>query len=665
MRIFPPPPWLVLLLALAGAVAGIVGLQTWTLRVLLLGDVRGASASWTRFISGKSEEFGRIAAGEAPSPETQQYVKGIETSTRIFRYSVYDVDGVERYRFDHPSKSTTGDQRSSLPDPAALVAINTGARIIDTKVGGSADDAPFQYFGAAYLPVFAPAGKVNAVVKVFVDQTGTRAQFLRVLTISAGGVTLLIALAFSLPALAWHRGEQAKRRAADRLRYLSEHDALSGLPNRACLVETAQRLLDAGGQRHPLAVLKIDIDRFSDLSSWLGVTAGDQVIRVVAERLRAVVAPGDNGDLAARFVSDEFGVLHCGGGSRASAMVLAERIGRVLAHPFVVNGRQVRLSVCIGVALAPADGDTAERLLKSAHLALARAKTGRGGRVQFFTPDLDAEMEARRVVEQTVAHAFAHGGFVVHYQPICSLATGRLVAFEALARLPTEDGGMIQPGVFVPAIERMGLINQLGAWMLTAACTAAASWPEHLSVAVNLSALQFASPGVADVVASALKGSGLAPHRLQVEITETALLGDRETVMAELTCLKRLGARIVMDDFGTGYSSLSYLWRFPFDKIKIDGSFMTALEGPGAPAEQVMRAVTALGHSLGMAVCVEGVETHLQAASALKIGCDEVQGFHFGRPIPATELPALILADFRRSLPPPAPPDLRVESAGL
>jgi EAL domain-containing protein (putative c-di-GMP-specific phosphodiesterase class I) len=186
--------------------------------------------------------------------------------------------------------------------------------------------------------------------------------------------------------------------------------------------------------------------------------------------------------------------------------------------------------------------------------------------------------------------------------------------------------------------------------MLSEACTAAAAWPEHMTVSVNLSALQFAAPGISDAVAAALHGSGLAPSRLHLEITESVLLGDHDAVMTELTKLKALGTGIVMDDFGTGYSSLSYLWRFPFDKIKIDGSFMTGLEGPGAPAEKIMRAITSLGHSLGMVVCVEGVETHLHAASAQRIGCDQIQGFHFGRPLPATELPALILSDFRRSL---------------
>jgi diguanylate cyclase (GGDEF)-like protein len=653
----------VLPLAVAAFVGAAIAMQTWTLKLLLTDDARGASVGWTRFISGRTGEFGRIAAGEDPSTDIRQFLKWIEGTTRIFRYTIYSVDGLPRYTYDRIADDRLN--AAPRPDPVARAVSTSGTPVVTTAKRGDGDPAPVPYYAYSYVPVFNGEGNVEAVVKVFLDQTAKQAEFASISMIGIAAIAILIALAFGIPSIAWYRGEREKHSSKERLRYLAQHDALSNLPNRTHLCEELDRILINGGSQTRLAVLKIDIDHFSDLNGWLGLSAGDKVIQIVAERLRAVVDPEDTGNIVARVAGDEFAVVHRAGDSRASAIILAERISRSIARPFALKNRAVRLSASVGIALAPSDGDDADQLMKSARLALARAKSQGIGRIQFFTPNLDSEMEARRTIEQAVTNAFAHGGFAVHYQPICSVKGGAPVGFEALARLPLPNGATIQPGVFVPAIERMGMINQLGAWMLTEACTAAASWPPDMVVSVNLSALQFAAPGVADVVATALIGSGLAPHRLHLEITESALLGDRETVMAELTRLKKLGTRIVMDDFGTGYSSLSYLWRFPFDKIKIDGSFMTALEGPGAPAEQVMGAITALGHSLGMTVCIEGVETQLQAASALRIGCDEVQGFHFGRPIPAIELPALILGGFRRSITAAEVPDSSADSAAL
>jgi diguanylate cyclase (GGDEF)-like protein len=641
----------VLTLALGAFVGGALAVQTWTLRLLLEDDARGAAVAWTRFISGKTGDFGHIAAGETPSPDTQQYLKWIESSSRIFRYRIFGTDGLPRYTFDRVSDPARASITGVKPDPNVQMVAHSGMPFAETGSRKAGSTIPFRYYAKSYVPAFTPDGKVEAVVEVYIDQTDKHAEFAQVSMIGATSIALLLAIAFGVPAIAWYRGEQAKRKTDDRLRYLTSYDPLSNLPNRARLTEELAGILAGMGPATRLAVLSLDIDRFTDLNDWLGLAAGDQIIRIVAERLRTAVQEYSGENLVARISSDEFAVIARSCMTRADAMLLAEKITRAMARPLTLGSRQIRLSACIGVALAPIDGDDAERLLKSANLALVKGKQQGRGRIQFFTPDLDSEMEARRAVEQAVTTAFAHGGFLVHYQPICSAKSGTVVGFEALARLPTESGNFIPPGIFVPAMERMGLISQLGSWMLTEACTAAAVWPEPMSVSVNLSALQFSKPGIADIVAATLKSTGLAPHRLHLEITESMLLADHEGAMAELVRLKALGTWIVMDDFGTGYSSLSYLWRFPFDKIKIDSSFMTGLEGPGAPAAKVMRAIANLGHSLGMVVCVEGVETYPQAISARDIGCDEMQGFHFGRPIPALDLPALIMADFQRSLP--------------
>ena len=305
-------------------------------------------------------------------------------------------------------------------------------------------------------------------------------------------------------------------------------------------------------------------------------------------------------------------------------------------------------TVSVGVALAPADGDDPERLLKSADLALYKAKADGRNCIRFFLPEMDAELQARFKLEKTIRDAVLHDRFELHYQPLFEMSERRLIGFEALIRLPAEDGTLIPPLVFIPVAEEMRLIDKIGAWVLREACRTAATWPEHLTVAVNLSPAQFAGGQRQRHRRRRAEGAGLAAHRLELEITETLLLGNSEAIMAELQTLKAMGVAIVMDDFGTGYSSLSYLWRFPFDKIKIDRSFMQGFDGSGRDAETVVKTIIALGRELNMRVTVEGVETAKQAAFLDKADGDQAQGFFFGRPVPASEVSANILADFRR-----------------
>jgi len=301
------------------------------------------------------------------------------------------------------------------------------------------------------------------------------------------------------------------------------------------------------------------------------------------------------------------------------------------------------------VAIAPDHGSDAGRLLKSADLALDKAKQDGPQHTRLFSAELDTALDTRLKYERAIKAAIESDGFLLHYQPQFKNAGGELIGFEALLRLPTRDGGFIPPTAFIPIAETMGLINRIGAWVLEKACTTALTWPEHLMVSVNLSAAQFAGGDVAATVSRVLKRVGLAPHRLELEITESLLLHDTEAVLAELAALKAIGVAIVMDDFGTGYSSLSYLWRFPFDKIKIDGSFMHALDANDANAEKIIRTIAALGRSLRMRVTVEGVENSRQVGFVHMIDCDEVQGYFFGRPTPASELGRIILVDYRNA----------------
>jgi diguanylate cyclase (GGDEF)-like protein len=427
---------------------------------------------------------------------------------------------------------------------------------------------------------------------------------------------------------------------------------LTGLANRGNLIDRLSTLLAASAQqRGHLAVHFIDLDHFKETNDRFGHDGGDFLLKTIAERLRAVTR---SNDVVARLGGDEFVLVQPNISGRGQAEEFAHRLSAALAEPMRLRQHELFTTVSIGVALAPADGDTPERLLKSADLAVYKSKAEGRNRVRFFLPEMDVELQDRIELEEVIRDAVLHDGFELHYQPIFQMSDRRLIGFEALIRLPRADGTLIPPLVFIPIAEEMRLIDKIGTWVLQEACRTAAGWPKHLTVAVNLSPAQFVPGSVSEIVAAALAAANLEPCRLELEITETLLLGDSESVMSELKALKELGVAIVMDDFGTGYSSLSYLWRFPFDKIKIDRSFMQGFDGSDRDAETVVKTIISLGRELHMHVTVEGVETAKQAAFLDSANGEQAQGFYFGRPVPASELAASILADFHKALPLPS-----------
>jgi diguanylate cyclase (GGDEF)-like protein len=489
-------------------------------------------------------------------------------------------------------------------------------------------------------------GRAVAIVAAYVDETENHDVFYRTSLIEALSLCAGAALLFALPALAWYRRTKEKQQADRRIRFLAHHDALTGLANRPQLVDRLEHALAVlplrGGN---IAVHFLDLDRFKLVNDSLGHDGGDTLLKTVAERLRAVIR---NEDVVARLGGDEFVVVQTGIASKIQAEDFARRIISAVTAPIILKDRPFVATVSVGIALAPADGTNSERLLKSADLALYKAKADGRSCIRFFLPEMDTELQARFKLEKIIREAVLHDNFELHYQPLFEISGRRLIGFEALIRLPSEDGTLIPPLLFIPVAEDLGLIDKVGAWVLREACRTAATWPEYLTVAVNLSPAQFLTGSVSDIVAAALKETGFAANRLELEITETLLLGNSKAIMAELQTLKAMGVAIVMDDFGTGYSSLSYLWRFPFDKIKIDRSFMQAFEGSRRDAKTVVKTIIALGRELNMRVTVEGVETATQVAFLDKADGDQVQGYFFGGPVPASEVSANILADFRK-----------------
>jgi predicted signal transduction protein with EAL and GGDEF domain len=361
----------------------------------------------------------------------------------------------------------------------------------------------------------------------------------------------------------------------------------------------------------------------------------------VAERLGGCLRKSD---MVARQGGDEFAVVQTPLAGPEEASQLAARLIEVLSGTFELDGHEVVVGASIGIALAPDDGDTSETLLRNADMALYRAKSEGRGTSHFFEAEMDRRLQARRLLEIDLRKAFVQNEFVLHYQPLVNLRSGRVSGFEALIRWCHPERGTISPGDFIPVAEEIGLIVPIGEWVLREACRQAATWPGDIHVAVNLSPVQFRSRGIVQAVLAALGTSGLAPHRLEIEITETVLLGETEANIATLHQLRSLGVKIAMDDFGTGYSSLSYLRSFPFDKIKIDRSFVHEMvERPDCVA--IVRAVAGLGASLGIATTAEGVETVEQLERIRAEGCTEVQGYLFSAPRPACELAGLLPAE--------------------
>ena len=451
--------------------------------------------------------------------------------------------------------------------------------------------------------------------------------------------------------------EAARRAAARRAAAGGSEDPLTGLANRATfgqrLEEARARLSRTGA---PFAVLAIDLDRFKHVNDTLGHELGDAVLRIVAQRLRAVVRAED---CVARLGGDEFAVLQAGASDAAGAEALARRLVDLLGRAYVVEGHLVAIGASVGISLAGPAATTAEHLMRHADLALYRAKADGRDTFRFFEPSMDEHLRARRDLELDLRKAVALRQFELYFQPQMNLSTDRLVGCEALIRWRHPTRGMVSPADFIPLAEETGLIVPIGEWVVRTACREAVRWPDGLSVAVNLSPAQFKSRNLVEVVASALANSGLAPQRLELEITEGVLLQESEGNLATLHALRDLGLRISMDDFGTGYSSLNYLRSFPFDKIKIDRSFVADISTkPDCVA--IIRAIASLGLSFGMTTVAEGVETPDQMRRIRDEGCTDVQGYFISRPMPAPDILRLLDRQGRAApIPPTASEALR------
>jgi len=466
------------------------------------------------------------------------------------------------------------------------------------------------------------------------------ASFVQRAILGAAAAGILLLLAVSVASIRLVRGiTTALASSQEQAVHDALHDVLTGLPNRTLLAERlTQALVHMHRHGGALAVLSLDLDRFKQVNNTLGHAAGDALLCMVARRLQGCLRVCDT---VARLGGDEFAIIQTSIEDLQDVASLSQRLVDALSAPYNLDGHQVVIGTSVGFALAPNDAAAAADLLKMADIALYRAKADGRGTFRSFETGMDAKLQARRLLELDLREAVMVGEFELHYQPLVNLASGNVTVFEALLRWNNPQRGRVSPDEFIPLAEETGQIVPLGGWVLQQACLDAAGWPRAVRVAVNLSAVQFKGAGLVAAVAHALAGSGLEPERLELEITETALLHDSQKTLEILRELRALGVRIAMDDFGTGYSSLGYLRSFPFDKIKIDQCFIRYIE-TSADCKAIVRAVTSLGQSLGIATTAEGVETWEQLDRVRAEGCEEVQGYFFSRPVPAEEVLAVL-----------------------
>jgi diguanylate cyclase (GGDEF)-like protein len=446
----------------------------------------------------------------------------------------------------------------------------------------------------------------------------------------------------SMPLGGWiatHEDITEQRDYSVRLAYIAHHDALTNLPNRLLLRERLNEALAHVYPGEAVAVLCLDLDHFKNINDTLGHSIGDILLKQVAERLRGCI---HDGDTVARMGGDEFAIVQVGAAQPTAATALASRLIEELGAAYNLDDHSVITSTSVGIAVSPCDGTDPDQLLKNADLALYRAKGDGRGAYCFFESEMNDRMQARRKLEMDLRQAIARGEFELYYQPLMNLCNNEVGGFEALLRWNHPERGRVPPADFIPLAEEIGLIVPIGDWVLRQACLEATGWPEHIKIAVNLSPVQFKGPGLVQSVLRALTLSKLAPHRLELEITESVLLENTKTALAMLHELRALGVSISMDDFGTGYSSLSYLQSFPFDKIKIDRSFIMGL-GDGTSSRAILRAVATLGAGLSIMTTAEGVETEEQLAEVRAEGITQIQGYLISPPRSAEDVAASFL----------------------
>lgn len=621
----------------------------------LKADALHTATLWSRHILTHVPDLDLAFSGDIPSPQAQERLLAMQDMADLAQFKLLDHKG--RLLINSLSIGTVPGavEHDAGTTARALASLAADAITLTVQYGDGAIK-PLIY-SQVYVPV-----KLGPTLLGIAELTIDQAEVAKTTRHSMQRVGLLASLALcgtvALGTWLASRRLRQQRHAAERADYLVEHDLLTGALNRSQFSVELQRACSAPGKAPSaavdggLAVLCVDLDHFNQINERYGLRVGDELLRRVAQQVRSVLR---RQDLLARLGGDRFVVLQRNADSPHGAGALAQRILNVVNQPQELpesthnagpdKARTLTLTASVGAALLGSGGDRADTLLHNAEVALNDAKAAGRACFRLYDAELNRVQQQRSSLTQDLREALAQGGLQLHYQALFDAPTGQLCGYEALARWPHPLRGFVSPVEFIPLAEESGLIEALGRWVLVEACSEAAQWPDPLTVAVNLSAHQFrAGPRLVAEVAQVLQQTGLSAHRLELEITESLLMHDTQEVLETLRGLQALGTRIAMDDFGTGFSSLSYLWRFPFNKLKIDRTFTQGL-GQDDKVDTIVRSIVALAHLLKMRVNAEGVETDAQRQQLRALACDELQGFLLARPQPASRLHHLAQAE--------------------
>ena len=602
---------------------------------MLRADALSTVGAWAGDLTETADDIPAVIAGAVPSSKTEDLLNDATKVGDIYRYKIADRNGRTIYTSERASLRSVAKTNADGRWKEIVGSVLSGGTFTELGSGTSSENPP--YFVRCYLPL-KKDGAVIGVLEVYLDQTEDHAIYKRSLIFTECIMAVMVLLAGGIPGFVVYRKMRDHRKAQAEALFLAQHDSLTGLANRKMLAETAHSALAWNRRNNSyVAALLFDMDRFKEINDTFGHNVGDEVLKIVATRLKSAVRAED---LVSRLGGDEFVVLQVGMNQPDGATYLATRLLKLLAEPIEIDGLHLICAASIGVAISPTDAEDWDELLSRADIALYRAKAEGRGNASFFETGMDAMFRERRRLEADLRRAMDTKAFHLAYQPLVSFEGGELEGFEALLRWP-EGWEPQSPVTFIPIAEETGLIVPIGTWVLETACHEAAAWAKPLKIAVNLSPLQFSHGDIVAVVDEVLKSSGLDPERLELEVTESLWLQNTETVLDQLGQLRSRGISISLDDFGTGYSSLSHLWKFPFDKVKVDRSFVTQMQvDPKAAA--IVDTVVALGRTLDLRVTAEGVETAEQADALKNAGCDQGQGYLFGRPMTAAAAIELI-----------------------
>jgi diguanylate cyclase (GGDEF)-like protein len=593
---------------------------------MLRADALSTSESWAVTLTRTVEDLPAVIAGDSPSAESKRLLAEASQVGDTYRYRIWDGSGRLVYSSERIASGATPKNLADVLGANGASSVLAGAETTQAGTSGHGDEP--EDYAISFIPILRNK-KVIGAFEIYLDQTSDKALYERSFFLTEAIIAIVTLIAGGVPGFLAFQKMRDHRKAEAEALFLADHDLLAGLPNRRGLEkQTIGAFALARRNQSQIAAVLIDLDRFKQVNDSFGQRAGDEMLRGFTQRLRSAARAED---LIARLGGDEFVVLQPGAPQPTSAAKLAKRLLKNLSKPFEIGGIQLVCSASIGVAIDSTDAKDWDSLLSCADAALYKAKAEGGNAVCFFEAGMDAMLRERTQIEHDMRRALDANAFQLAFQPQLNFSDRRLAGFEALVRWP-RDWPAQPPSAFIPVAEESGLMVRLGTWVLESACRTAASWNRPLKIAVNLSPVQFQQGDVVAAVEHALQTSGLDPERLELEVTESLWLKSTDAVLDQLGRLRSMGISIALDDFGTGYSSLSYLWRFPFDKVKIDRSFVAGMQtDPKAMA--IVNSVVALARTLDLEVTAEGVETQAQADALGKAGCHVAQGYLYGRPI--------------------------------